>query len=140
MLRVNEVFSSFSVNDADAALRFYGQTLGLSIQKVAGMPNPGILELLPVPGRLILIYSKADHQPATYTVLNLAVADIDEAAADLRQKGVVFEQYDHPAYGTDEQGICRPRGPEPDIAWFKDPAGNLLSIMQQQSAAERNPT
>jgi catechol 2,3-dioxygenase-like lactoylglutathione lyase family enzyme len=123
MISATNAFSGFSVNDLDAAKKFYSETLGLEVETV-----PAGLMLKIGPG--ILVYPKGDaHVPATYTMLNFRVDDIEKAVADLAAKGVVFEHYKGM---TDEKGIARgiahDRGP--DIAWFKDPAGNILSVLQ----------
>ena len=123
MIRVDEAFNGFSVNDLAAAKDFYGTTLGVPLEEI-----PAGLSLKI--GNGILVYPKQDHQPATYTVLNFPVDDIDQALDELTGKGIKFEHY---AGITDHKGVARglahDRGP--DIAWFKDPAGNILSILQQ---------
>ena len=122
MLKADESFSGFSVNDLDAAQKFYGETLGVVVDKV---PAGLMLKI----GHGILVYPKPNHEPATYTMLNFRVDDIDKAVDDLVGKGIKFEQY--PGL-TDEKGVARgiahDRGP--DIAWFKDPAGNIISVLQ----------
>jgi catechol 2,3-dioxygenase-like lactoylglutathione lyase family enzyme len=120
MLTDSKAFSGFSADDIPAAKRFYGDTLGLKVDEANGM-----LHLRLAGDKDVLVYPKPDHQPATFTVLNFPVADIEAAAAALRARGVRFEQYET----TDEHGIHRAGGPL--IAWFKDPAGNILSILQQ---------
>jgi catechol 2,3-dioxygenase-like lactoylglutathione lyase family enzyme len=124
MFKDTKAFSGFSVNDIPKAKAFYGQTLGLEVTEEHGM-----LTLHLATGGKILIYPKADHTPATYTILNFPVGDIDHAVAALRSKGVTFEQYDNL---TDESGIARGIANQqgPDIAWFKDPAGNILSVLK----------
>jgi predicted enzyme related to lactoylglutathione lyase len=123
VIRVDEAFNGFSVNDLAAAKDFYGKTLGVQLEEI-----PAGLRLKI--GNGILVYPKQDHQPATYTVLNFPVDDIDQALDELTGKGIKFEHY---AGLTDHKGVARglahDRGP--DIAWFKDPAGNILSILQQ---------
>ena len=123
----NIAFSGFSVNDLAAAKRFYGEILGVEIEEV---PQGLRLKI----GNGILVYPKRDHEPATYTVLNFPVDDIDEAVQNLKNKGIKFEQY--PAL-TDHLGIARgtAAGRGPDIAWFKDPAGNILSVLERREAA-----
>lgn len=125
MFKNTEAFSGFSVNDLDAAKEFYSQTLGLEIEE---MPEGLALKITGSNG--IFIYPKDDHTPATYTILNFPVDDIDRAVDELAGKGITFEHY---ASVTDEKGIFRgiSRGQGPDIAWFKDPAGNILSILKQ---------
>lgn len=119
-------FSSFSVDDSRAARAFFGETLGLEISEVPDMD--GLLELEIPGGAKVLIYIKPDHAPATFTVLNLPVEDIEEAVDELARRGVSFEHYDG-AVSTDDRGIARGDGPK--IAWFRDPAGNILSVLEQ---------
>jgi catechol 2,3-dioxygenase-like lactoylglutathione lyase family enzyme len=123
MFKETKAFSGFSVNDLAAAKEFYGSTLGLAVEE----GGPGLR--LPI-GNGIIIYPKPDHTPATYTMLNFPVDDIDKAVGDLTSKGVKFEQYENL---TDEKGIARgiDAGQGPDIAWFKDPAGNILSVLKE---------
>lgn len=120
-----KAFSGFSVNDLAAAKAFYGQTLGLDVEDA---PAGLILKIAGSNGTLI--YPKDDHTPATYTILNFPVEDIDQAVEALTGKGVMFEHYDNL---TDARGIARglATGQGPNIAWFKDPAGNILSVLQQ---------
>jgi predicted enzyme related to lactoylglutathione lyase len=122
MLETNKVFSSFSVNDLKKAKEFYARTLGIAVAE-----TPEGLEMHPGETN-IFIYPKPNHQPATFTVLNFLVDDIDDAVDDLKQKGVKFEQYGG-EIKTDQKGIHRNGGPA--IAWFKDPAGNILSVLQK---------
>jgi predicted enzyme related to lactoylglutathione lyase len=121
VLTTSHAFNGFSTNDIPAAKRFYGQTLGLPVVEANGM-----LTLHFASGATTLVYPKPNHQPATYTVLNFPVADIDVAVEQLRERGVELESYP----GT-ENGVQRGRGPA--IAWFKDPAGNILSVLEQES-------
>jgi predicted enzyme related to lactoylglutathione lyase len=121
MLETNKAFSSFSVNDLAKAKQFYGQTLGLKVTE-----SPEGLELHPGQ-QSVFIYPKPNHEPATFTVLNFQVNDIDAVVDGLKQKGVNFEQYDG-EIKTDPKGIHRNNGPT--IAWFKDPAGNILSVVE----------
>lgn len=121
MLHDSRAFSGFSTNDIDAARRFYGETLGLDV----GEDN-GMLTLKFANGGRGLIYPKDDHQPATYTALNFPVPDVDAAVDALTKAGVTFEHYE--GSGQDERGIMRQWGPP--IAWFKDPAGNILAVIQ----------
>jgi predicted enzyme related to lactoylglutathione lyase len=125
MFKDSHAFSGFSVNDLAAAKEFYGQTLGLDVSE-----DPMGLHLKIAGGRGIFVYSKDDHTPATYTILNFPVDDIDKAVDELASKGVTFEQY---AGMTDEKAIARGLSMNmgPDIAWFKDPAGNILSVLQE---------
>jgi catechol 2,3-dioxygenase-like lactoylglutathione lyase family enzyme len=127
MFKVTEAFSSFSVNDLQKAKEFYGKTLGLRVSE-----TPEGLELK-TGGKGVFIYPKPNHAPATFTVLNFPVDDVDQAVASLKEQGVHFEHYDLPDLKTDKDGIARdPRGPQ--IAWFKDPAGNILSVLEEKSA------
>jgi len=123
MLKVLNVFPSFSVPDVDAARRFYGDTLGLEV-KDAVMGN---LEIVLPGGAHVTAYPKPNHQPATFTILNLIVPDVDSAVDELAAAGIDMEHYDMPGLKTDERGIASGRGP--DIAWFKDPFGNVLSVI-----------
>ncbi len=122
MLRDSHGFSGFSTNDIAKAREFYGATLGLQVTEANGMLT---LEL--AGGGRVIIYPKADHQPASFTVLNLPVEDIDAAVDGLAAVGIVFERYE--GAGQDERGIARAY--PPPIAWFKDPAGNILSVIQR---------
>ncbi len=126
MLKDSKAFSGFSVNDLAAAKAFYSDVLGLTV--VDGVM--GMLQLQLGSGATVLVYPKDDHQPATFTILNFPVDNIDQAVDELTAKGIVFEQYEHM---TDEKGIARgiSRNMGPDIAWFKDPAGNILSVLQE---------
>ena len=126
MFKDTKAFSGFSVNDLAAAKEFYSETLGLNVQEDA----MGLT--LAVAGENdIFVYSKENHTPATYTILNFPVVNIDAAVDELTGKNVVFEHYDDM---TDEKGIARGLSVNqgPDIAWFKDPAGNILSVLQQE--------
>jgi len=122
MFRQNKAFSSFSVDDLEKARKFYGETLGLNISKETEGVN---IEL--AGGGTVFIYPKNNHEPATFTVLNFMVDDVETAVDQLVEKGIEFEHYDGDIK-TDEKGIFRGHGPT--IAWFKDPAGNFLSIAQ----------
>ena len=124
MLADSPAFSGFSVNDLAAARRFYEETLGLRTSD-AGME--GLMQLHVGGDRQVLVYAKDDHTPATYTVLNFPVPDVEKAVDDLVARGVRFEHYENPP--TDEKGIMRAGGPL--IAWFTDPAGNVFSVIQQ---------
>ena len=121
MLEHSKAFSGFSVDDIPKAKEFYSQTLGLRVSEQNGM-----LELHIEGGRDTLVYPKPDHAPATYTILNFPVDDIDAAVDELTRRGVRFERY--PGADQDDKGIHRGQGPL--IAWFKDPAGNILSVIQ----------
>jgi catechol 2,3-dioxygenase-like lactoylglutathione lyase family enzyme len=122
MFEHTRAFSGFSVDDIPKAKRFYSETLGLRVSEEHGM-----LQLHIAGDRDTLIYPKEDHTPATYTILNFPVDDIDTTVDQLAARGVQFERYD--GAEQDEQGILRGEGPP--IAWFKDPAGNVLSVLQQ---------
>ncbi|GEO09090.1 VOC family protein [Segetibacter aerophilus] len=126
MFKNTKAFSGFSVNDLNKARTFYGEVLGLEV-----IDSPmGLLELKINGGNKIIIYPKPNHIPATFTVLNFPVDDIEKAVDLLIEKGVTFEQYEG-QIKTDAKGICRsPVGPQ--IAWFKDPAGNILSVLQEK--------
>ena len=128
MLKDSKAFSGFSVNDLDQARTFYGDTLGLSLDEQANM---GFTINFPH-GHSVFVYPKNDHQPATFTILNFPVEDIYTAVEELTTKGVVFEQYNNSQMPQDEKGVLRGRAAKmgPDIAWFKDPAGNILAILQ----------
>jgi len=127
MLKYSKAFSGFSVNDIPKAKEFYSGILGLEVKD-----NPmGLLELNLEGGNHIIIYPKPNHVPATFTILNFPVKNIDEAVDELINKGIRFEQYDGPIK-TDEKGICRSGGKGPNIAWFKDPAGNILSLLEEK--------
>jgi catechol 2,3-dioxygenase-like lactoylglutathione lyase family enzyme len=120
-----KAFSGFAVDDIDKAEKFYRDTLGLDTKKNVEMG--GLLELHLAGGNDIMIYPKEDFVPATYTILNFPVDDVDQMVIDLRDKGVTFERYD--GFGQDENGVARgDQGPA--IAWFKDPAGNILSVLE----------
>lgn len=128
MLNNSEAFSSFSVNDLAAAKEFYGETLGLDVREE---PEGLALNL---DGVSVFLYPKKDHAAATFTVLNFKVADIDATVDELKSKGVKFEEYDLPDLKTDEKGIFRGEnepGKGPTIAWFADPAGNIISVVQE---------
>jgi catechol 2,3-dioxygenase-like lactoylglutathione lyase family enzyme len=118
-------FSGFAVDDVDKALEFYGDTLGLRTT-VLDEEN-GIVMLHLAGGRDTIVYRKPDLSPANYTILNFEVADVEAAVDQLTSRGVSFERYDD--FDQDEKGIARGSGP--DIAWFKDPAGNILSVLTQ---------
>jgi len=120
MFRETKAFSGFSVDDIPAAKKFYGETLGLEVSEQNGMLGLKIAGGIPV-----LVYPKADHTAAAFTILNFPVDDIEAAAKELTARGISFERYGD---GHDELGIFRGGGPL--IAWFKDPAGNVLSVIQ----------
>jgi catechol 2,3-dioxygenase-like lactoylglutathione lyase family enzyme len=124
MLKLDETYSTYAITDAAAAHDFYVGLLGFAADEVMGG-----LSLDIGGGKHVLLYPKQQHEPATFTVLNIPTDDIDAAVAGLRAKGVTFEQYEGM---TGEDGIARGRsiGMGPDIAWFRDPAGNILSVQQ----------
>jgi catechol 2,3-dioxygenase-like lactoylglutathione lyase family enzyme len=121
MLRDSHAFSGFSTDDIARAKEFYAQTLGLEVTEENGMLNLHLAG-----GGSVLIYPKPDHQPASFTVLNFPVPNVDQAVDDLTAAGVRFERYE--AANQDERGVSRGWGPS--IAWFKDPAGNILAVLQ----------
>jgi catechol 2,3-dioxygenase-like lactoylglutathione lyase family enzyme len=125
MFKDSHAFSGFSTNDIAKAKEFYGQKLGLEVTEENGM-----LTLHLAGGGNVLIYPKDNHEAATYTVLNFPVKDIDKAADALVAAGIQFERYE--GSNQDERGIARSERPEhgPSIAWFTDPAGNILSVLE----------
>jgi catechol 2,3-dioxygenase-like lactoylglutathione lyase family enzyme len=124
MLADSPAFSGFSVADLDAARRFYGETLGLRVSDAPEMG--GMLTLHLGSGADVLVYPKPDHVPATFTILNFPVPDVEKAVDDLAARGVQFQRYEQ--FDQDEKGIAR--GDGPPIAWFTDPSGNVLSVLQ----------
>ena len=125
MFKDAKAFSSFSVNDLKKAREFYGGTLGLGVKET----KEG-LELHLAGGNTVFLYPKPNHTPASFTVLNFLVKNIEEAVDELVELGVRLEHYDLPDLKTDKRGIAR--GPGPQIAWFKDPAGNILSVLEER--------
>ena len=125
MLENSSAFSGFSVDDPAAAKTFYGETLGLRTEDRDG----GMFTLKIAGDRDTLVYPSPTHRPGSYTVLNFPVDDIEKAVDELTARGVVFEKYPGTEMSTDEKGIFRRGGPL--IAWFKDPAGNVLSVIEQ---------
>jgi catechol 2,3-dioxygenase-like lactoylglutathione lyase family enzyme len=123
MLETSKAFSGFAVPDIEKAEKFYGETLGLKVSA-----EHGLLTLHLAGGNNVLIYPKPNHVPAMFTVLNFPVKDVDVAVDEMKKRGVRFEIYDLPDVKTDEKGIMRGNGPT--IAWFKDPAGNILSVLE----------
>jgi predicted enzyme related to lactoylglutathione lyase len=123
MFTDTKAFSGFSVDDVSKAKRFYGETLGVNVTEANGM-----LTLHIAGGRNILVYPKANHEPASFTILNFPVDDIEAAVDALGRRGVRFERYEGTDVETDDKGIFRGGGPL--IAWFKDPAGNVLSVLE----------
>ena len=126
MFRDTKAFSGFAVDDPEAARRFYAETLGLQVTDAGGY---GMLTLELAGDRPALIYPKPDHTPASFTVLNFPVDDIEAAVDELARRGVQFERYEDAGTQMDEKGIFRGGGPL--IAWFRDPAGNILSVLEQ---------
>ena len=128
MLKDTKVFSSFSVDDIQRAKEFYGHTLGLEVSEVY---NGQLLEFHTGSGTNVLIYPKSNHTPTTFTILNFPVDNLEQTMEELVKSGVHFEIYNEGDVKTDERGISN--GAEgPKIAWFKDPAGNILSILEQK--------
>jgi predicted enzyme related to lactoylglutathione lyase len=122
MFETAQAFGSFAVDDLAAAQKFYGETLGLRVSE-----EGGALVLYLAGDHRILVYAKSDHAPATFTILNFPVDDIDQAVDDLTSRGVAIQHYQ--GFDTDDKGIYR--GERRSIAWFTDPAGNVLSMVQQ---------
>jgi len=123
MFTGDNAFSGFSVDDLEAAKEFYGTTLGLDVS----VNEMGFLTIHLKSGATILAYTKPNHEPASFTILNFEVDDVEAAVDDLNARGVVTKIYTDPDFGTDAKGISRGRGP--DICWFTDPAGNVLSVL-----------
>lgn len=129
MFKDTKAFSSFSVDDLARAKQFYGETLGLDVTD-----GPmGLLQLNLAGDHQTMVYPKKDHQPATFTILNFPVVDLEGAVKTLTERGVKFEHYTEGELKTDAHGISQNEGPR--IAWFKDPAGNLLSVMEAPDTA-----
>jgi len=128
MFKNTKAFSSFSVDDLQKAKGFYGDTLGLEVSEM-----PEGLDLQLAGGGHVFLYSKPDHDPATFTVLNFQVDNIDQAVDELAKLGIQFESYEG-EIKTDEKGIFRGKaqGQGPDVAWFKDPAENILSVLEEK--------
>ena len=136
ILKDAPIFSSFAVKDIDVARKFYGKTLGLDCRDGQ---EQGTLEIHGRSSAPVWVYPKDDHKPAVFTVLNLQVRDIDEAVDALTEAGVRMEHYDRPdGIKTDAKGIARGRGDGgtqgPSIAWFQDPSGNIISVLQDRSS------
>ena len=128
MFKDTKAFSSFSVDNLQKAKKFYGETLGLEVSEAYG---GRLLELHIGGGRNILIYPKDNHTPATFTILNFPVENLEQSVDDLTKRGVRFEIYNESDIKTDEKGISlSDEGPK--IAWFKDPAGNVLSMLEEK--------
>ena len=135
MFKDTHAFSGFSANDLDTVESFYKDVLGLDVERQA--PPMDFVTLKLATGGRVLIYPKPDHKPASYTVLNFPVADVDAAVDALAAKGVAFERYENMGMEQDEKGIARGKaaGMGPDIAWFKDPAGNILAVLSEDPEA-----
>ncbi|MER5963387.1 VOC family protein [Streptomyces sp. NPDC002057] len=128
MFGSTSAFSGFSVDDLDAARRFYGETLGLKVQD-EGQDDMRMLFLTLAGGTRVFVYPKDDHTPASFTILNFEVDDIDRAVDELTGRGVTLERYE--GFEADEKGVVRVEG-GPAVAWFTDPAGNVLSVLQAE--------
>lgn len=133
MIQASKAFSSFSVDDPEKTREFYDQKLGVRTTSVKGMEGYGLYEIHIPNGNSVMVYPKENHQPATFTVLNFPVDNIDQVVEELTEKGVEFEQYDDEMIQTDEKGIARSDSPDkgPSVAWFKDPSGNILAVMEE---------
>lgn len=129
MFEKNTAFSGFSVDDQAKAKAFYGQTLGLKVEE----DDMGLTLHLGT-GAQVFVYQKDNHQPASFTILNFVVDDINKAVDELKTAGIKMERYDNMPAPQDERGVLRglAAGMGPEIAWFKDPAGNVLSVMQEK--------
>lgn len=129
MFKTTKAFSGFSVDDLEKAKAFYSEILGVDVREEGDMG----LALHLAGGTRVFIYPKEDHQPATFTILNFVVDDIDTVMDALKDKGVQFEHYNNDKLPQDDKGVLRGQsaGMGPDIAWFKDPAGNVLSILEE---------
>ena len=124
MFKTTKAFSGFSVNDVAKARQFYRETLGLEVRE-----DEGMLEIHLGSGANVLAYPKPNHTPASFTILNFPVADVERTVRALKERGVRFESYPEGPYKTDEEGIHRgDQGPV--VAWFTDPSGNILSVVQ----------
>ena len=124
MFEHSKPFSGFSTNDIPKTKEFYGNTLGLNVSE-----NNGLLMINLSEDTRVVVYPKPNHEPATFTVLNIPVKDVDAVVDELTKSGVQFEHYNMPEFKTDAKGIYRGRGPL--IAWLKDPAGNVISIIEE---------
>jgi catechol 2,3-dioxygenase-like lactoylglutathione lyase family enzyme len=128
MFKDNHAFSGFSVDNLDKAQQFYGDVLGMDVTK----EPMGILSLKINKGTSVMIYPKDNHQPATFTILNIPVPDVEAAVDEMTAKGIEFITYDEGDLKTDDKGIAAGDGQGPKIAWFKDPAGNILSVLEER--------
>ena len=129
ILKDSRIFSTFAVPDAEKARQWYGETLGLDVRDGQ---MPGIFEIHQGGEAPVVVYPKPDHKPAVFTVLNFVVGDVERTVDELSGAGVKFEHYDTDGMKTDKKGIVRDQGP--DIAWFKDPFGNILSIIGRDAS------
>jgi catechol 2,3-dioxygenase-like lactoylglutathione lyase family enzyme len=127
MLKDATAFSGFAVDDLDAASAFYTDVLGLDVTHINDTPG-GLLQIKLAGGAEVMVYPKPDFVPATYTILNFAIPDVDAAVDQLTAKGVSFERYD--GFDQDEKGVSRIDG-APPIAWFTDPAGNIMAVVER---------
>jgi predicted enzyme related to lactoylglutathione lyase len=127
MFKDTKAVSSFSVNNLQKAKEFYHELLGIEVHE----DSMGIMDLHISGGNRIIVYPKPNHEPATFTILNFPVNDVEKTVDELIGRGITFEQYGG-EIKTDEKGIMRGNGHGPDIAWFKDPAGNILSVLQER--------
>ncbi len=127
MFKNAKAYSCFSVDDLAKAKKFYSETLGFEVTEEHGM-----LMLKIAGGNPVLVYPKENHEPATHTILNIPVGNVDKAVDQLTRRGVRFERYDEPDYKTDAKGIARGQG-MPAIGWFKDPAGNIISVIEDKA-------
>lgn len=127
MLGKSKAYSGFSVDNPEKAKKFYSEILGLQVNDEE---MEGLFSLKITGGNSILVYPKENHEPATYTILNFPVSDVEKKVDEMISKGVKFEHYDTKDIKTDAKGIFRDGGPL--IAWFKDPAGNILSIIEEE--------
>lgn len=127
MFDTTRAFGSFAVPDTEAARTFYRDTLGLDVKDVPGMEEAGLLEIDLGNDRVILVYPKPDHRPAVFTVLNLVVDDIEATVDRLAERGISTIRYE--GFGQDEKGIAREG--KPFVAWFTDPAGNVIGAIQE---------
>jgi catechol 2,3-dioxygenase-like lactoylglutathione lyase family enzyme len=131
MIQNSKAFSGFSVNDLAKAKEFYGKTLGLNVYDDKKMPD--LLNLQINEGNIILIYPKSNHTPATFTILNFPVKSVENTVDELTQRGVKFIVYNEENFKTNEKGIMEGGSENPTIAWFNDPAGNILSIIESKN-------
>lgn len=128
MFKNSKAFSGFSVDSIEKARQFYGDILQLEIEEIEEM---NLLNLNLSGGANVMVYEKPNHTPATFTILNFNVKDIENVVSELKKLGVAFESYDMPGLKTDDDNISRGYGPT--IAWFTDPAGNILSVIEENS-------